>query len=135
MIDPHRIRIRGPWQYQLEDGSEGSMKIPGLWQGEATAVRFLRRFNWLAELEPQERVLLVFTGYGGTGLLEVNGTKLGELSGGPAEFDVTNLLQPRNDIALSLSMHAVEPPRGLWGDVVLEVRVVDRDKQNAETTQ
>ena len=123
MSKPHQIRIRGPYLYRLPSGDEGSVKLPAAWGKPGENVVFSRRFNWLAELEPDERVYLVFDGYGGSGPVSVNGTALGDLTNSPAEFEVTQLLQPRNELEVSLSFQGLgDQPRGLWGNVMLEVR-------------
>ena len=84
---------------------------------------FVRNFNWLAELQDNERVWLVFAGYGGSGTLKVGGTNLGALDGGQSEFEITTLLQPRNLMEVELEFGDEEQPPGLWGDVRLEVRL------------
>jgi hypothetical protein len=123
MSEPHQIRIRGPYSYRLASGEQGSIKLPAAWEKPGENVVFSRRFNWLAELEPNERVYLVFDGYGGSGPVSVNGIVLGDLTSGPAEFEVTELLQPGNELEVSLSFHEpADRPRGLWGHVMLEVR-------------
>ena len=128
----HTIRIRGPWTYRLQGGEEGSMKIPGAWDGDETQVTFVRGFNWLAELEPTESVWLVFRGYGGAGPVSINGTCIGELTSGPAEFELTAILKPRNEMQLSMSFDSCpkDAPRGLWGDVALEVRTSQPEPEN-----
>ena len=123
MTQPHQIRIRGPYSYQLPGGDAGSVKLPAAWEKPDEHVVFSRRFNWLAELEPDERVYLVFDGYGGSGPVSVNGRVLGDLASDPAEFEVTQLLQARNELEVSLSFQGLgDQPRGLWGNVMLEVR-------------
>lgn len=124
MSKPHQIRIRGPWTFRLENGDQGSMKIPGPWERDESQVTFVRGFNWLARLEPAESVWLIFQGYAGCGPVSVNGTQIGELTDGPAAFELTSLLQPRNELRISMNFEAVpeQSPRGLWGDVALEVR-------------
>lgn len=124
MPGTHKIRIRGPWGYSLPDGTTGVVKLPAPLNDACESARFSRFFNWLAELDPDERVVLVFTAYGGTGSVWLNGAVLGDLSGDRAEFEVGTRLLPRNEIEtqLDFSELAPEAPRGLWGDVCLEVR-------------
>ncbi|MGH7129010.1 MAG: NRDE family protein, partial [Planctomycetaceae bacterium] len=76
----HRIHLRGPWDYEWLSTSAdsriavapaGRMKMPASWRdrfGEAAGtVRFRRRFHRPTNLEPRERVFLVFDGIGGRG--------------------------------------------------------------------
>src|SRR5438105_4141404 len=131
---PHRIRLRGPWDYEplartgksnepLPPG--GRMTMPGRW-GEggltdfAGRVRLRRRFGWPGRLDAHERVWLTFAGAQASADVWLNGRSLGRHEGpGPFEFDVTGLLQLRNELAVD-----VETPGsgGPWGEVALEVR-------------
>jgi hypothetical protein len=78
-------------------------------------VRCRRRFGYPGRIDPHERVWLTFAGVADHADASLNDTALGSVTG-PAEFDVTALLQPRNDLVVD-----VEGP-GLWGEVALEVR-------------
>lgn len=124
MTKPHCIRLKGPWQFALPDGTEGTFKAPAAFAEPAESVVFSRRFNWVAALEPNERVFVVFTGFGGTGSVDLNGSGLGELDSPPGEFEITPLLQPGNELRVSMEFESVDDgqPRGLFGDVRLEVR-------------
>lgn len=124
MTNPHKIRLRGPWPYCLPDGSEGTQKMPSEWAGQEGRVVFKRRFNWLAALEPSERVWLVFTEYGGTGPAHLNDSLLGKLAKAPAEFDITEQLKPVNELSVELSFDDGPETKGLHGYVQLEVRNV-----------
>ncbi|MFK7819327.1 MAG: hypothetical protein AB8G99_11465 [Planctomycetaceae bacterium] len=138
MSEPYRIRLRGPWQFVDSEGTEGTQKLPTQWLGPKTSVRLTRKFNWIAELEPSERVFVVFAGYGGVGSVTVNEQKLGSLPGGPAEFDISPLLQSGNLLEVALDFEALpeDTTCGLWGDVLLEVRTVadQSGQKNAEAT-
>jgi hypothetical protein len=141
---PHRIRLRGPWDCEplarLEFDAHGSarevdgplpekrhMTIPCRW-GEgglgdfSGRVRFRRRFGWLANIAPHERVWLTFGGVDGSAETCVNGCLLGTHGATPApfEFEVSSLLQPRNE--LTVVVEAPGGSGGLWGEVALEVR-------------
>jgi hypothetical protein len=86
----------------------------------AGRVRLRRRFGYPGTIDACERVWLTFGGCEGHGEVSLNGTVLGVVEGeGGAEFEVTSLLQSRNDLAVDL-----EGPEqgGLWGEVALEVR-------------
>jgi hypothetical protein len=141
---PHRIRLRGPWDCEpltrLAFDAHGSahetdgplpakrrMTLPCRW-GEggfgdfSGRVRFLRRFGWLANVAPHERVWLTFGGIDGSAEVCLNGRALGTLEArtAPFEFEVTSLLQPRNE--LTVTVEASGGHGGLWGEVSLEVR-------------
>src|SRR5205807_10622724 len=90
----------------------------------AGRVRFRRRFGWPARLEAHERVWLTFAGAEAVAEVWLNGHFLGRHAGpGAFAFDVTGLLQVRNDLTVE-----VEAPGtgGLWGEVALEVRCTNR---------
>lgn len=141
---PHRIRLRGPWQceplaravQQIDGKSETApralpppcrMTMPCRWGdgglGDfAGRVRFRRRFGVPRQLDPHEVVWLTFAGADTIALVTLNGQLLGrhEQAAEPFEFDVTGLLQERNELVVE-----VEAPSGndgLWGEVALEVR-------------
>ncbi len=124
MSPPHRIRIRGPWKYRLPSGQTGTTTLPAKWEGRAPELTLSRHFNWPAKLEPNERVFLVFAGYGGHGAVDVNESEVGRLDGHSSSFDITRLLRPGNELQIRLSFATLgqDEPRGLWGDVLLEVR-------------
>jgi hypothetical protein len=105
--------------------------MPATWQslfGDAAGTaRFRRRFNRPTNLDPDERVFLVFGGLAGWVRVSLNGAELGSLSAGhdPAEFDVTPRLAPRNtlDVEVTFDPAAVAGrPGGLWAPVALEIR-------------
>ncbi len=77
------MHLKGPWQYRLLDTSEklaaeGRIKLPATWQ-ECFAdyrggVRYLRHFNCPTNLEPHERVFVIFAEIGGTATVSLNET-------------------------------------------------------------
>jgi len=132
---PHRIRLRGPWDYEslarppadaaLPLPPPGRMTMPCRWAegglaGFAGRVRFRRRFGFPGQIDVHERVWLTCAGVEASADIAVNGVGLGRQVGGqPFEFDVTKVLQPRNELVM-----AVEGGTngGVWGEVALEVR-------------
>jgi hypothetical protein len=82
-------------------------------------VRFLRRFGYPGRIDDFERVWLSFAGLDGRATVVLNDQQLGVVEG-PAEFDITKLLQPRN--LLRVDVESPEPTGDLWGEVALEVR-------------
>jgi hypothetical protein len=156
---PHPIQLRGPWDYeplawtrQLDDGSivvlpnslppPGRMRMPCRWvdgglSGFAGRVRFRRRFGKPRQLDDYERLWLVCEGADYYSSWHLNGRLLGEHQGAfdPFEFEITNIVQPRNELIVEVECPAVEEQSsqwmlrgvlglggGLWGVVGLEVR-------------
>ncbi|HYV38849.1 MAG TPA: hypothetical protein VE988_24410 [Gemmataceae bacterium] len=133
---PHRIRLRGPWACEpifrfTADGQRATddlrpayrFTMPGrCQQGFPGGVRFTRRFGYPGRIDETERVWLTLAGMDGMATVSLNNTPLGALDAtqGPAEFDITALLRPRNELRVELESH--DAPAGLWGDVALEVR-------------
>jgi hypothetical protein len=141
---PHRIRLRGPWEceplartVELAGGPiervapalppPCRMILPCRW-GEggladfAGRVRFRRRFGRPRQLDPHETVWLTFAGADAVAEVTLNGRFLGrhEQASEPFEFEVTGLLQERNDLVVDAE--APVGNGGLWGEVALEVR-------------
>jgi hypothetical protein len=125
---PHRIRLRGPWEFEplsrsvvQADGDAaevqsdlpraGKIALPADW-GPAVGpdfrgrVRFRRRFGRPAELDPHERAWLVCEGVDARGTLTCNGRQLGPVRGYalPAAFDISELLAPRNELWLDVEL-------------------------------
>jgi hypothetical protein len=132
MSYPHVIRLGGPWEFEplacsvvRPDGSVGEVSadlppgrisLPADW-GQAVGedfcgrVRFRRRFGRPSGMEPHERVWLVCEGVDACGTLWCNEQLLGPVRGYalPAAFDVTDLLDARNELWLDVELPA-EPP-------------------------
>ncbi len=102
--------------------------MPAAWNGPDGVVIFKRRFNWVAALEPNERVVLVFTGYSGTGPVSLNESPLGELAESPTEFDITERLKPGNELLVELTIGGEGETAGLYDYVLLEVRHAEATK-------
>jgi hypothetical protein len=123
---PHRIRLRGPWEYKLLDRtgdnppSSGRLVLPCA-PGEAGVAgrcRFRRRFGYPGRIDAHERVWLIVEGTSGKWVATLNGATLGDMEGS-SEFDVTEKLQPRNTLELAGMLKAGAAP---WDEVALEVR-------------
>src|SRR5262249_18475999 len=132
---PHRIRLRGPYSFEplaRISGNEplppaGRVTMPARWgesglRGFAGRVRFRRSFGYPGRIDAEERVWLTFAGVEGVAEVRLNGHDLGQRDGalGPFEFEVTPLLQVRNE--LEVDVEAASDSGGLWGDVALEIR-------------
>jgi hypothetical protein len=85
-------------------------------------VRCRRRFGYPGRIDANERVWLTFAGFSQRADIALNGLSLGSKTQqeGPCEFDVTALLQARNELLVTVTSAAGE--NGLWGEVALEVR-------------
>jgi len=134
------MRLLGPWVCEplsrLVDGTVEApddlppsqrMIMPCRWkEGGLTAfagrVRFRRPFGRPARIDPHERVWLTFAGAETTADVWLNGQFLGQqtASGQPFEFEVTNLLNERNELVVEVFSPTEEG--GLWGEVAMEVR-------------
>jgi hypothetical protein len=98
--------------------------FPGRWPEEGRPelggrVRCRRRFGYPGRIDSHERVWLTIAGLAERAVVTLNGTGLGTIAG-PAEFEVTALLQARNDLCVDLEGPVGQG--GLWGEVALEVR-------------
>jgi hypothetical protein len=137
MSDAHRMHLKGPWQYRLLDSdananptaAKGRIKLPAAWQDcfadYRGSVRYERHFNCPTNLDPHERVYVVFEEIGGEATIRLNETLLGNAGGGPGpfEFEIKSLLQPRNLLVVDVAFHGGnERPGGLWAPVALEIR-------------
>jgi hypothetical protein len=84
-------------------------------------VRCRRRFGFPGRIDAHERVWLTVAGVSDRAAIALNGTSLGRAEGAaPAEFDVTALLLPRNELIVEVEGPAESG--GLWGEAALEVR-------------
>lgn len=131
---PHRIRLRGPWECEpLERLPQGAalpsplrMTLPCRWtdgglKDFSGRVRFRRRFGYPGQIDAYERVWLTLAGVSDRAEVRLNGGVLGLCAGaGPFEFEVTRLLQPRNE--LTVDVEGTADRGGLWGETALEVR-------------
>uniref|UniRef100_A0A7C2K1G0 Glycosyl hydrolases family 2 sugar binding domain-containing protein n=1 Tax=Schlesneria paludicola TaxID=360056 RepID=A0A7C2K1G0_9PLAN len=129
----HRIRLHGPWDViGPGESTSQSRKMPQEWRtlfgSAAGQARFGRWFHCPTNLDPDERVWLVFAGIGGAGKITLNGEQLKEISGNtPAvAADLTNHLQPRNRVEVELAFDpaATAQQGGLFGEVALEIKSV-----------
>lgn len=154
---PHVIRLRGPWLFEplsrfaiagqvVERGDDlpaaGRVAVPADW-GESLGpnfrgrVRYRRSFHRPSTLDPHERLWLIVEGADARGAVSLNGIHLGNIDGYGlwASFDVTAIIDGRNEIALDVELPAsstganapLRPgrdalPGGPIGEVRLEVR-------------
>jgi hypothetical protein len=131
---PHRIRLRGPWECEpLERQPLGAalparlrMALPCRWADGGLKdftgrVRFRRRFGYPGQIDAYERVWLTLAGVSDRAEVRLNGAVLGLCAGeGLFEFEITPLLQPRNELIVDVEGTAEHG--GLCGETALEVR-------------
>lgn len=127
----HRIELRGPWEVISPGGEPADARrvaLPQPWNALFGAVAgravYLRSFHRPTNLDPQERVYLVFGACGGRGTVLLNQVQVGELaadSGG--EFDVTVHLQLRNRLRVEIEFDPAisSSPGGISAAVALEI--------------
>lgn len=125
MPDPHRIRLRGPWDIRphAAGACPGRMTIPGAlrdggWPGYVGTVSFYRRFGRPSNLGTGDRVRLAFERVTGPAEVRLNDEPIGNLAGS-GSFDVTGRLRERN--MLAVEMMAMDDGCGIVGDVTLEI--------------
>ena len=144
---PHRIRLRGPWQYEplvrycrLAGGdvdeqttdlpSGGRIKMPADWSETLGAdfrgrVRYERRFSCPSGLEPGMRVVLVIEGVNRSAAVSLDERPLGEISGAdsPWQCDIGEYLSGRHLLCVDVEMPLEETTGcgGLTGEVRLEI--------------
>lgn len=149
MLDPHRIRLHGPWEYQVLSGTlggrkpSGKQKLPSDWADILGAefqgtVRYRRRFGKPARLDLDESVWLVVDGVSGIGKLTLNARVLGRLQGPEGVFstDITDQLHERNELWLDVTFPSCDAPvqshspaererrsGGPIGEIRLEIRI------------
>jgi beta-galactosidase/beta-glucuronidase len=131
----HRIHLKGPWDYEwvgdpLSDAAEsGRVTMPADWAslfGPAGGrARFRRRFHSPTNLEPEDRVWLVFDGVGGHGTVVLNDEIIGRLrsSDEPQRLDVATRLRPFNAVLVELEFDPAVAANagGLYAPIAIEI--------------
>ena len=128
----HTIRLRGPWQIAPldpvtnEPSAERQTEIVGDWRGAlgndfSGAVRLIRRFGLPTNLSDRESVYLVIHGLDRPAAIELNGQALATetMADASCRYHITPLLQPRNEIRITLHSDANKPIT--IGEVGLEI--------------
>ena len=124
----HRIRLRGPWQFEwIECPSPASPRSGTLdfpmtrdqaFGTAAGTVRLTRAFGRPADPDPSEAVRLEATSaYSGIAIF--NGDRLGEFTPGTVRFDVTGRLAFRNRLDLELRLEESAAPEAPLVEVAL----------------
>ena len=97
-----------------------------LFEGVSGRMRFRRRFGRPTNIGPNERLFVVFDGVGGMGNVWLGQRKLGHIDNrqSTARFELTGLLEARNELIVELSFdpeQSPDQPGGLWGPVAIEI--------------
>lgn len=132
-MNVHRIRLRGPWNYEwlgdsTHEPKSGRVSLPKDWRelfGDvAGCVRFQRTFHCPTNLAEASRVDLVFEGIGGEAAINFNGQPLGNSSSEQERrIAITEMLLPTNDLRVEVAFEPQKTPQpgGLWGLIALEI--------------
>ena len=120
---PHVIRLRGRWSLTAQHLGEvrAPVDLASLFaESPQRDLQLRRRFGCPSNLDPNERVELVIDPLDAAGDVSLNAQPLGPLAPAPVatRFDVTLLLQPRNELLLDL-----RPPREQGSFPMLDVRL------------
>lgn len=120
VMDPHPIRLRGPWTYSLESSaatelSTGRLKIPDEWLAWCHAVCgcresivkvvFQRRFGKPTGLTPQDKVELVVDGELLIDEVLVNNVAIARNTT-YLRADIVRLLNESNELTLRITLQA-----------------------------
>lgn len=133
---PHRIRLRGPWDYEPLARAAGDRRplplpgrvtMPARWRDGglsdfAGRVRFRRRFGYPGRIDAGEHVWLTGRAVAGGGAVALNDVPLLPAVGPePWEVEVTAHLCERNELVIDVDGGS---DGGLPGEVALEVRAL-----------
>ena len=152
MLQRHRIHLKGPWECEWLEPIDRSaalhgpdlhgpetaptpvslrVTMPAEWRQMfgcvAGRIRFRRKFGQPTNIGPRERLFIVFDGIGGKGNVWLGQRKLGDVDNrqATARFEVTGLLETRNELIVELSFDPDQSPNqlgGLWGPVAIEIQ-------------
>ncbi len=112
--------------------------MPATWRemfGEQSGrATFRRHFQKPTNLDPHESVSIACDGVGGTGRVALNGRELGPvaLTDHTFRFEITPLLQPRNELVVELAFDPdlnSKDAGGLWGFVAIEILAEQRSAE------
>ena len=118
----HNIRLRGPWEKQIEGESSVRADVPDSAEVAAPSVCYRRRFNRPSGLESDVHVYLRITAWTG----EVDSIQLNEhplvVTAPPLTVEVTSQLLDHNEITIRLMVdrNNAQSPR-LSGEVRLVI--------------
>jgi hypothetical protein len=123
---PHSIRLRGPWQVQIEPQPAVQVVLPatpaelGLAAAVGSVWRLLRRFGLPRTLDPHESVWLCLQQVQGLLSLKVNDQSYDCPAEELIEIELGHALNPRN--SLSLEVRPTDPHQPIFSTVELSIR-------------
>jgi hypothetical protein len=134
MTEPHRIRLRGPWEAAAVESLDRDKPLPqpvrmavpcnwcnGGWPGFRGRAVHTRAFGNPRLQHADERVWLVVEPLTGSGEARLNGRVLGAVRSDAAfERDVTEMMDARNRLEIEIA--CANDSGGVTGEVRLEVR-------------
>ena len=108
MSEPHRIRLRGPWEVVGLQPERPATRMPlpctwreGGWPGFAGRASHIRQFGQPRTHGAGERVWLFIEAVVGRGVARLNGRELGAVDG-LFRVDVTDQLLARNQLEIDV---------------------------------
>lgn len=129
---PHRIRLRGPWDFRpltrkLPCPAPGRLTFPFSRHDDALRgctgnVLLHRRFGYPGKIDPDERVWLTLAALPVGSEIRLNELLLGRMPGEMAEYLVGPHLLPRNSLEIVLDLDTGVSSGDSWGQVALEIR-------------
>lgn len=106
---PHRIRLRGPWEFETANAT-GRIRLPATAEqlpssgsGAVAAVTLRRRFGKPTNLQPEDEVMLVIEQIPSTATASLNGRRLRPETDEPTapwHTEITAHLADRNELTL-----------------------------------
>ena len=132
MNEPHIIRLRGPWQRQIIEGSEQPSKtitMPGGWAADLGerfegTVEYQRFFNRPTGIDDSTPIRITFAEIVGQATVWLNSEQLpdGSTVADPNRysFDISGQLEKRNELRVRIASNG-EVDGGLVGEVRLEI--------------
>ena len=136
----HQIQLKGPWEVfhpatpvdaAPPRSDSVTRTMPQGWRelfGDVGGTaRFQRKFHRPSNLEPHERVFLVFKGIRGQSRISLNRSLIGEFvaTGDAIEVDISSRMHSFNLIDVEIAFEPAQQPTlpgGLFGVVALDIR-------------
>ena len=122
---PHRIRLRGPWEYEPlagpAAGTARRLSLPDRWADiDLGPARLTRAFGYPGRIDAHEHVWLTIEGLTVPATITLNGQPVGDATVGSFARVISSLLGPRNRLEIRVPASGAGP--ALWREVALEIR-------------
>src|SRR5947209_2495993 len=124
---PHRIRLRGPWECEIDGAPPRRVTMPCTWADAGLAdyrgvARFTRKFGYPGNADRDiEHLWLTCAGVTGCREIRLNGQLLPTPSAKEFAVDATSIFAERNLLEVVIDGSIVNA--GLWGEVAIEIRL------------